>query len=404
MRSYKGGGMKKTTRSTKRSIGESTPLPIEAFRLSMLQGSMPVTPRPTGFNNIPLDSQSVSIPPLECRYAEPRVDYFSCMFSGGSVSEARELLERNFDVVFTYEVIKKIDESGSDWQSEKGSRGASFAYRSVVGGGYRMRFSGGGLTTNGIPLERLGTALGRLRCLPEFSCTRIDYNVDSRFGELPIEKIAECLRTGDYIGYRCGEIIESVGGKKAGITVYFGGRKSLQRVRFYDKEAESGVEGAGVRHEVQCRGGLAAELVDRLADKSHEDICRILLGKLAASVSFGTRRGKNLDRFVPADFWTEWVTVLNCMPIGRAKITRRETLDKTISWMGRTVSKAMAMLSLALESTPIEDVVRKLIEKGSERVRASDMGNIEDWRVYRGESNLFETLLGAWYHRGVVEF
>lgn len=60
------------------------------------------------------------------------------------------------------------------------------------------------------------------------------------------------------------------------------------------------------------------------------------------------------------------------------------------------------MISLAMEKTSIGEVIEALIRKGSDRIEAHDMGNIDDWRKFGGEETMMEVLLGEWYNKDVA--
>jgi Replication initiation factor len=376
-------------------------LPREAFRIPMLTGSMEAMPLEAGNNNIPLDSRVTDPLQLECLYGVPRIDYFSFTAIVPNIRQFVHTIEQGMKLIFDREEIIEVETDYNRAQRIKGSRGATITFGREISGGYRVRFSCGGVGCNGIPLQDLCLEMQRLSRLNEFRATRIDYNTDAKHGQLPLDQIADCLRTGDYMGYRRGEIIESVGGARAGITVYFGGKKSLQRVRFYDKSAESGVEGSGIRHEVQCRGEVAQQMLELIAGKSYGDICERIIGKLCGSISFGKRRGKNLDRFVVADYWKDWLKDLSSTPIGRAPLSKNPTISKTISWLGRATAKSFAIVSRLCEVIPLAEVVAVLAEKGEQYITGKDEGNIEDWLSQNDVSGFLRMLVPKWYPNSI---
>jgi DNA relaxase NicK len=219
--------------------------------------------------------------------------------------------------------------------------------------------------------------------------TRFDYNADDITGLLSLPTIASHLREGGYKGYVCGEVIESVGGSNSGVSVYFGGRKSLQRVVFYDKAAESGDENAGIRHEVRCRGGRAVEMVELIRGKNYEEVCEILRGKLRGSISLGARRGKNLDRFVVAEFWKNWEDMLLSTPIEKQPLPRKSSITRSIAWIVKQVSKTVAKINTSIPCEYIDEFWLRIEKLGMDRIKDSDYGNIADYSREFSEDELW---------------
>jgi hypothetical protein len=351
-------------------------LPTEAFRHSMLDGTLELVPK-AGVNNIPPQSQPPLVLP-ELAVA-PKVDYLSFMWMATNLSDELRMVQEYSRCIFDREDFKPFVTEYSQTFRGKGSRGSSIEYRMVPGEGYHIRFSMGGNACGGISLEEMGRLLSRLYKCPGSHCSRLDINADSYHGHLPLDTIAKCLRDGDYSGYKCGEVIESVGNKKAGLTVYFGGRKSLQRVRFYDKAAESESDIPCVRHEVQYRGDRAEEVGRQIAGQSLEVLWDILLGRISGSVTMGHRRGGRADRIVVASFYSEWKAFLSRTTIAKVPIARCQSLPRTISWMKKSVSKSLAKLSQALPLETVYEFCLYLIKKGTDKIRDYELENIRQW-------------------------
>lgn len=375
-------------------------LPIEAFRVSMLSGTLP-TPVQAGSYNIPPKAQPTQHV-TQSLGVIPKIDYLTVMFLTGDISVAVNLIEKNSSCFFAFEDLIVQNVNHTEWIVIKGSRGARFEYRKIPGIGYKCRLSLGGVACNCLTLTEIGTLMLVCSQFAEYSCTRFDYNADDINGILPLGTIAARLRDRQYVGYNCGEVVESFGGKTAGMTVYFGGRKSLQRVRFYDKEAESGIEGAGVRHEVQCRGGRAQEMFEALKGKESLEICQFLAGKLRGSIRFGQRGIRNAQRIKVDDFWKEWGAVLSQPTIAKVPLCRKKSLTRTIGWMKRSVSKAMAKLTVALEIKTVGEFCAHLYETAIDKLTKADYADIAHWQQEGGEEGLDDLFSRSWYDMEVV--
>lgn len=366
-------------------------LPLEAFRVTMLSGSMEVQGK-AGSNNIPPKSQAIAEPPPhrpECVGVVPRIDYLTYLATVPNLYEFVGTVERMLGLTFDEVIVTGKILGVRNWSMISGSRNSTIAYCAGDGTATKVRLNLGGRACNGVGLGQLGRFIDWIDSLPDSHPTRLDYNADDITGILSMEVIADCLRKGDYKGYSCGEIIESIGNDRSGLSVYFGGQKSLQRVVFYDKAAESGDELAGIRHEVRCRGARAIEMVELIKGKTEDELCGMLRGKLRGSISLGVKHGKNLDRFIPAEYWISWEAVLGSTRIDRLPIPRRTSLDRSIAWVVRQVARTVAKINIAIPVECIDEFWLRIQKLGTDRLKRSDYGNIGDYSSEFVEDDLW---------------
>lgn len=366
---------------------EPISLPLEAFRLSMLDGTLPVEGRRAGADNIPPNSQPTT-PVSLCA----GIDYLTLMYEGDADIESHaEAWEQLLEVKFNLIERTLYEKVFGAWTRLTGSCGSSIEYRYRADHSVSYRINGGGGVWAHLGAERLRNVYLHHSSQRNARCTRIDVKVDDTQGCLDLDSIAIALKEKNYKGYEMGEVIESFGGKNPGKTIYFGGRKSLQRLRFYDKAAESNLDYPCVRQELQCRGGRAQELYDYIFKKGG-DLWQLVVSRLISSITFGFRRGKNLNRMEVADFWSKWVEFTHATITTQPSLPRVTSVDRTLTWMARSVAKAMAKTREVLTPRGFHRFLELLYLKGQKGLKEVDWEEISTWRQEKGEEYLLSQL------------
>jgi Replication initiation factor len=355
------------------------PLNVSAFRLSMLQGSVPAQPKPRVPNSA-LNSQAVTTPPDTCVLL-PAIDWLTLLWDTDSpndcVNAIEEILEVNFDKLSVVVVAKP----NGNWSTVRGTSGCQLSFKVVPAGDITVRLELPGSLSSSVGAGMWFRLWAYTSAQKNHRCTRIDYNVDDTTHTLGLTRIEMALREGNYAGYRSGEIYESVGGDRAGKTVYFGSPRSLQRVRFYDKKAESGGKIDAIRYEVQCRSARANEVYNSLIVLGEGELWMAIRGRLKTAISFISRTDKNLSRSRVVGFWEDFLALLDCASIVAPKLSRPSAISRTIDWAERTLPKAIMKIKEALGAAAFGDWLQVLDAKASYKVKESELSDILSWRA-----------------------
>jgi hypothetical protein len=200
--------------------------------------------------------------------------------------------------------------------------------------------------------------------------SRADGYYDDRSRHAEPGMVAEAFRRRDALTHiRRGRGISDLvpigrdtGADRAPATTYLGSPKSAAMIRVYDKEAESGRSGAGVRWELQVRGGHAGRFVagavaagDRLG--SHVLAC------IRGLIDFRDRTGQERgDRAPLLDWWEAIVADAGRVPLSGP--IRVDSLEKRGAWVERQVAPTLALLYFAFGA----DWLNHLLRSGEERL------------------------------------
>lgn len=378
--------MRKTNQTRKNKAtcqdpGQTSMFVLPPFRESLMSGAIEDSPPETGYSNSPLNSQAIGVLGSEPE-SQTGIDNFTACWDEADPVRANNrisvLLEGSFDnhASVLYSAVVGV------WYTCSSVFGNSVSYKLADDGKWRGRMSITGKGCAVLSEWRFREIFEWLSTRPNLSVTRVDVKADDKRGYLCLEKLSTALRTGGYSGFRSGELIESFGGARAGVTVYFGGRKSELRVRFYDKAAESGVEGAGIRQELQMRGKRAAQWFDHIISNRGERICVYGASLLAGVMVVGERRGKNLDRIVVADFWKKWVESLGATGRREPSVVRKTTISRSLDWLARAASKAMAKAHNVM-GNDFAEFIGKMVEFGASKLNNGEIEDMaEDAKVY----------------------
>lgn len=172
-------------------------------------------------------------------------------------------------------------------------------------------------------------------------CSRIDLAVDDFSRQLNHQTIIDATKNKEGIGFNCGKTIDSYGTGNDGITVYCGSRRSPKFARFYQK-------GEFDRFEIEYKQHYAASIfTDYLADTS-ADSAYLLSSILRSSISFAYKPDCNLSRSIEREWW---VSFRDRIQGEYQKVTAskpRPSLDRTLKWIHRSVSKSLLLMREAL--------------------------------------------------------
>lgn len=366
---------RKSSPRVSQMLGEQASLfVLPPFREGIMDGTILHEAPEAGYPNSPLISQAIggidSSPE-----SQTGIDYFSCCWDEKDPVDNNVILSRILVADFDTNKAVLREAVVGTWYACTASFGNTIAYKLENGGKWRGRMSISGRGCAVLSEGRFRDLMAYLADKPNLSVTRIDVKADDRNGILCLDTIASHLSSGGYTGFRGGETIRSYGGKRAGTTVYFGGRKSEIRCRFYDKAAESGVEGAGVRQELQFRGKRAQQVFDHIIQEPLERICVYARSLLVGVMSLGERKGKNLDRFVPADFWIKWTESLGSIGRREPTVMRQTTVARSLEWLARAASKAVAKAHNVM-GKDFPQFVEKMVEYGNTRMKHAEIEDV----------------------------
>lgn len=204
--------------------------------------------------------------------------------------------------------------------------------------------------------------------------SRVDGYYDDRIRHAEPTTVADAFRCGDTLTHvrRIRVIREFVtsgqntGAVADGATTYIGSPKSAEMIRVYDKAAESGKAGAGVRWELQLRGEHAVRFMTGAVEVG-DDLGRYLLACMRGLIDFRDRTGQERgDRAPLLDWWAAIVADAARVRLnGPAKV---DSLASRGAWLARQVAPSLALLYYAHGS----DWLNGLLSSGEERLTEAD--------------------------------
>lgn len=146
-----------------------------------------------------------------------------------------------------------------------------------------------------------------------------------------------------------------------GSTVYIGSPQSDVQLRVYDKAAESGILGAGVRWELEARGDRARSLVGQVVRAEAPAVA--FMEVLDGYASFRQRGEVAEGRRRPVLAW--WGVLLAGAGTARLAVAQRvDTLARRLRWLGRQVAPSLALAYLR----DGEVALRELVAAGASRL------------------------------------
>jgi Replication initiation factor len=366
-------------RSRKEVVSSTDVLSLDrsAFRISMLDGTL--SPQFAGIANSPPDSQVA--PPISCTGVAWGIDYYSCCFDSEFPLDLIDKLESTMFVSFDCSKRRFDEKEDGGWYRIEGTSGTIIELKPVAGGKFRAKLTLGGQYCSTHSEDRFREVARFTSKLEGFTCTRLDLRCDDYSGTLKLEDIRGALEQGNYAGFRSGESIRSYGGKRSGETVYFGGRKSNVRLRFYDKQAESQLEYSCIREELQLRSARAGEaILAILSIKEDESICDYVISRLSGAIVFGERKGKNLERMCLAEFWIKWRDLLHSKPIVKGRLKIISSIQRSLDWFARAASRTLGKMVVALGDELAGELLQNLSCFGMSRLRSTEITEGANYR------------------------
>ncbi len=153
----------------------------------------------------------------------------------------------------------------------------------------------------------------------------------------------------------------------AGASTYLGSVKSLALIRVYDKAAESGVAGAGVRWEVQLRDERAGSFLQG-AVAAGERLGNHVLGTIRGLVDFTQRKdGSRGDR---AELLDWWASIIGDAERAMLRLPSKEDgLEQIAMWLYKQVAPSLALVELGYGV----EFVRELLNSGARRLTVGQL-------------------------------
>jgi hypothetical protein len=200
--------------------------------------------------------------------------------------------------------------------------------------------------------------------------SRADGYYDDRRRHAEPGVVADAFERGDALTHiRCGGAMRGLvpGSQELeacppGATTYLGSPKSEARVRVYDKSAETGRDGAGIRWEIQLRREHAVAFVAG-AIEAGDSLGRHVLGCIRGLVDFrdwsGRERG---DRAPLLDWWA--AIVADAERVGLNPPARDDSLAAKRAWLEGQVAPTLALVYYAHGAGWLNDLLRN----GEERL------------------------------------
>jgi hypothetical protein len=159
--------------------------------------------------------------------------------------------------------------------------------------------------------------------------------------------------------------------EKGGWTIYFGKRESARFTRLYDKDAESKGRIKSTRLETQFNAKTATIVLDKwlaisphhLGDDWEEASGKYIFQSIVGSIDFIDRasnpKEKNIKRLKRLGWWQRFCDLAG-KTIYHTAPTPKQSLQKTVGWMKRSVLKSMKCVLEAFG----EEVAKKWLEHG----------------------------------------
>jgi Replication initiation factor len=301
-------------------------------------------------SNTALNQQS---PALESMGA--KIDWISLSFKVNGSRQLNNLIEKIQDWLFIsifFDKYRLADDFTGRYKTYSGSLGVSFGYSNFD----NDDICNARLTLPGHFLEQrspwyIKTRMARFS--KEFGavCTRIDLAVDDYSKQLDHQTIVVASKNKEGIGFNVGKTIDSYGTSNDGITVYCGSRRSPKFARFYQKDRFD-------RFEIEYKQHYASSIfADYLADTT-SDSSYLLSSILRSSISFAYKPDCNLSRSVEREWWVKFRDRI----VGEfQKVTSskpRPSLDRTLKWIHRSVSKSLLLMREALGESDMNALLK----------------------------------------------
>lgn len=308
-----------------------------------------------------------------------KVDWISLSFKVSGSKRLDKLIETIQDmlgIVFYFDEVKIKDDYTGRYKSYSGTLGCTFSYSYFDSNDVcnaRLTLPGKFLADR--RPWHIKTSCRRLRDNWSAVCTRIDLAVDDYAKQLDYQLIINATKNKDIVGFRSGKTVESYGTLSDGKTVYCGSRRSPKFARFYNK-------GEFDRFEIEYKQHLASAVFFDYLDNLSPSSSFILSSILANSISFVTKRDRNLSRAIDCDWWISFQSrILG----GEYKLNApkpRPSLDRTLKWIHRSVSKSLLLMKEALGELWTEKLIELWEYEARSRISTRDMDMLNQFRQH----------------------
>lgn len=234
----------------------------------------------------------------------------------------------------------------------------------------QLKIAMSGRVLGGINEVELASWLIGRACENELDSTRIDIALDDRDCFVPIWKITEAKRAGNFFNALESSYHESSKrGQDIGRTIYFGAATSQKRLRIYDKTVESSGKIKGNRWEAEFRKKAAREALYQWLeeiDSGIERAVRWCKNVVVGVIDFRDRGGDdpNRSRCKPLEWFTEFCSKLSATPIRLRVTIPVQSMQKSINWVTDYVAPTLTSLRSVLGKDFPEFIERTMLEGG----------------------------------------
>lgn len=316
--------------------------------------------------------------PLAEHSMTAKIDWLSLSFK---VQGARKLdklihdIQELLQVSIFFDVYRINDDFTGRYKTYSGSLGLSFGYSNFGDDDIcnaRLTLPGG-LLENRKPWH-IKRVMRRLRDDYNAKCTRIDLAVDDYARQLVHKDIETAIKNKQGVGFGCGKTIDSYGGSNDGITVYCGSRRSPKFARFYQKPEFD-------RYEVEYKQHYALSIfIDYLACPtpcSHH----LLSSILRSSIAFADKPDRNLSRSTELEWWVKFRDRIQGEYQKVSASKPRPSLDRTLKWIHRSVSKSLLLMREALGDCDMAKLLQLWEYEARSRCNQSDCDRLLQFKI-----------------------
>lgn len=291
-------------------------------------------------SNTALKSHSPALAPLVAH-----VDWLSLSFvvNGSTrLDKVIHTIQELLQVSIFFDKYKTNDDFTGRYKTYSGSLGLSFGYSNFDSNDVcnaRLTLPGEFLA-NRKPWH-IKRVMRRLYHDFGARCTRIDLAVDDYARQLEHKTIEQASKNKEGIGFNCGKIIDSYGTSNDGVTVYCGSRRSPKFARFYQKNEFD-------RFEIEYKQHYASSIFTDYLACTTSDSSYLLSSILRSSISFAFKPDANLSRSTEHEWWVSFRDRITGEKINFRFSKPRPSLDRTLKWIHKSVSKSLLLMREAL--------------------------------------------------------
>jgi DNA relaxase NicK len=324
-------------------------------------------------SNTALNSQSTVIEPLSAK-----IDWISLSFKMQGNRRLDKLIytiQELLQISIFFDKYKINDDFTGRYKTYSGSMGVSFGYSNFD----NNDFCNARLTLPGHFLDNrkpwhIKRVMRRLRDNFGAVCTRIDLAVDDYTKQLNHKTIETAAKNKEGIGFNCGKTIDSYGTNSDGITVYCGSRRSPKFARFYQKDCFD-------RFEIEYKQHYANSIFVDYLDDSTPDSTYLLSSILRSSISFAFKPDSNLNRSIERDWWISFRDRIVGQYQKVSVSKPRPSLDRTLKWIHRSVSKSLLLMREALGNSDMEKLLELWEFEAKLRCDRSDSDKVSQFML-----------------------